>query len=360
MAALNLASNTGPGIVASIDIWVNNTRLPLDAGNNIESVTVLEDVDALSMFTLVLYNWDQERLRVSWSDSTIFAIGAEVVISLGYVGQLHKVMTGEITSLEPAFTSDQPPTLTVRGYDYRHRLARGLKTRTFSKMKDSAIVRQVAVGAGLGVQVTDTETTLDYVVQHNQTDLEFLRKRAQLIGYELYVRDKVLYFQPPQHAGRALVTLQVGQDLTEFMARLGSLDQVGEITVRGWDVAAKKVIVGTAGTGQDSTAMGGAATGPRRTTRAFGKTTATTVDVPVQTQAQADQMARGQFNDMALAYIQGEAACAGHPGLHAGTVVDIQGAGKIFSGAYYLTSVTHTVTPSQGYQTYLELRRNAA
>ena len=258
---------TAPGMVADTDIRVNGVSLPLDALADIESVTVLEELSALSMFTLVLYYWDQEKLKVSWSDSPLFAIGAEVQIALGFVNDLHRVMTGEITSLEPAFTSDQPPMLTVRGYDYRHRLARGRKTRTFSRMKDSAIVSQVARGAGLRAQVKDTGTSLDYVVQHNQTHLEFLQKRAQLIGYELYVREKVLYFQPPQHAGRASVTLQVGRDLTEFTPRLRSVDQVSEMTVRGWDTMQKKVIVGTAGTGQESTTMGGTASGPRRTGR---------------------------------------------------------------------------------------------
>ena len=61
------------------------------------------------MFTLELHNWDDERLAVSWSDSALFAVGNEVEIWLGYVGDLHKVMLAEITSLEPEFTADQPP-----------------------------------------------------------------------------------------------------------------------------------------------------------------------------------------------------------------------------------------------------------
>jgi len=106
--------------------------------------------------------------------------------------------------------------------------------------------------------------------------------------------------------------------------------------------------------------MGGKSSGPWRTNRAFGRAGATSVDVPVPSKARADQMAHGRFDDMALTYIQGEVECAGHPQLHTGTVVDIQGAGETFSGAYYLTSVTHTVTPGEGYRTYLDVRRNAA
>ncbi|MGQ0778522.1 MAG: phage late control D family protein [Pseudonocardiales bacterium] len=347
-------------MVPDVDIRLNGARLPLAAQTDIKSVTVLEDLSALSMFTLVLYNWDPEKLQVTWSDSSLFAIGTEVQISLGFVGDLYKVMTGEITSLEPTFIADEPPMLTVRGYDYRHRLARDRKTRTFARMKDSAIVSQVARGAGLRAQVKDTVTSLEYVVQHNQTDLEFVQKRAQLIGYETYVREKVLYFQPPQHGGRPTVTLQIGQDITEFTPRLRSLAQVGEMTVRGWDAMQKKVIIGAAKTGQESTTMGGKSSGPRQTSRAFGKAGATSVDVPVTSKARADQMARGRFDDMALTYIQGEVECVGHPQLHAGTVVDIQGVGKTFSGAYYLTSVTHTLSADDGYRTHLNVRRNAA
>lgn len=351
---------TASTIVPDIDIRANGASLSPEAQADIQSVTVLDDVNALSMFTLVLYNWDQEQLKFSWSDSPLFAIGTELQISLGYVGELHRVMTGEVTSLEPTFTSAEPPMLTVRGYDYRHRLARDRRTQTFARMKDSAIVSQVARSAGLRAQVKDTRTTLDYVVQHNQTDLEFLRRRAQLIGYEIYVREKVLYFQPPQHGLRSSATLQIGQDITEFTPRLRSLDQVGQLTVRGWDMMRKEVIVGRAVTGQESTTMGGKSSGPRRANRAFGKAGATSVDLPVPSKARADQMARGRFDDRALTFIQGEVECAGRPQLRAGTVVDIQGAGTTFSGAYYLTSVTHAVTPGEGYRTHLEVRRNAA
>jgi Bacteriophage probable baseplate hub protein len=346
-------------VVPGVDIRVNGSRIPPAAEDDLRSVSVVEDLNALSMFTVVLYNWDPEKLAVSWSDAKLFAIGADVRISLGTIDDLHPVMTGEITSLEPTFSADEPPTLTVRGYDHRHRLARSQKTRTFSKMKDSAIASQVARAAGLRSQVQDTKIALEYVVQHNQTDLEFLRKRARLIGYEIYVRDKVLYFQPPQHAKPPAATLRIGEEIIEFTPRLQTLNQVADVSVRGWDMTKKQVLVGRASTGQEATLMGGKTSGPARTKRAFGKADAISVDVPVPSKAQADGMAVHRFNELALTFIQGEVECAGDPELQAGKVVSIQGAGDTFSGAYYITSVTHSVTPGEGYRTRLEVRRNA-
>lgn len=349
-----------PSDVPDFDIRINGAPLPPDARSDVRGLTVQEDVEALSMFTIDLYNWDDEALKVSWSDRSLFAVGNAVEISLGYIDDLHKVMLAEITSLEPAFTSDSPPSLTVRGYDYGHRLARARKTRTFARMKDSAIVSQVAREAGLRAEVKDTKVALTHVVQSNQTDMEFLQRRAELIGFEVYVKDKVLHFQPPQNAGQATLKLTLDDDITEFTPRLSTLGQVGEVSVRGWDVKQKKQIIGKAGVGQEYSAMGGKASGPKASNRAFGKAGSIGVRQPVQTKAEADQIALGRFNEMALGYIRGDVTCYGTPQLRAGAVVDIQGAGTTFSGPYYVTSVTHSVTSEDSYQTTLTVQRSAA
>ena len=346
--------------IADFDIRINGTALPEPARRDVRSITVQEDLEALSMFTIGLYNWDDEALKVSWSDDRLFAVGNAVEISLGYIDDLKKVMLAEITSLEPAFTAGEPPQLTVRGYDHRHRLARARKTRSFSRMKDSAIASQVGREAGLRVEATDTKVSLPYVVQSNQTDLEFLQRRAGLIGFEVFVRDKVLHFRPPQNAGKAVVKLSLGAEVSDFTPRLSALSQVGEVSVRGWDVKKKAPVIGRASVGQEASAMGGTASGPKAANRAFGKAGNVGVRQPVQTKAEADQIALGRFNEMALTYIQGDVTCDGRAELRAGTVVDIDGAGTTFSGPYYVTSVTHRMTAEDGFETNLSVQRSAA
>jgi phage protein D len=333
-------------------VRVNNLPLPPAADRDLRAITVQEDLQALSMFTLELHNWDDTLLRVSWSDSTLFAVGNEVEIWLGYLDEVHSVMLAEVTSLEPVFTADAPPMLMVRGYDHRHRLARGRKTRTFVQMKDSAIAEQVAREAGLRAQVTDTGVTHGYVIQSNQSDWEFLQRRAALIGYEIFVRDKVLYFRPPRSAVPAARTLSLGQDITEFSPRLSSLAQASDVTVRGWDVKEKKAVVATEHSAPPS--------GPAAARRAFGSAPVAVLGQPTRNLAEASPVARGQFNAMALGYVEGDVVAFGQPQLHAGTVVNIAGAGQRFSGAYYVTSVTHTLTREQGYQTSFTVQRNAA
>ena len=342
-----------------LKIRINGSDLQGAARLDVKMVTVQEELDAASMFAIELYNWDQYQQLVTWSDDDRFMPGQAVEIWLGYVDELKQVMTGEIISLEPEFMASDIPQVTVRGYDRRHRLQRGRQTRSFTKMKDSAIASKIAGMAGLQAKVKDSQITHEYVLQHNQTDLAFLQERARRIGYEVYVRDKILYFQPRPVTSKPVATLRLSEDVIDFFPRLTTVSQVSEVAVQGWDVKQKKAILSRVSAGAEQ-AMGGKSTGPKSTKRAFGQSRATQVQWPVATRAEADAMARGQLDEMALHYIHGEVLCAGRPELHAGEVVKIEGAGKTFSGPYYITAVTHTVSEARGYETRLHVQRNAA
>ena len=343
-------------MLPDVSVYVNGVPLPMTALSDLRSVTVQEDLHALSMFTLELHNWDAGTLSVSWSDSRQFAVGGEVQIWLGYVGDLHQVMSAEITSLEPVFTAGQQSVLLVRGYDRRHRLARGSKTRTFLQMKDSAIATQIAREAGLRMEVDDSQTVQGYVIQPNQSDLEFLRRRASLIGYEIFVRDKTLYFRSPRITDSPGDKLSLGEDITEFSPRLSTLDQPTGLDVRTWDVMKKKAIVATA----RAPDTGGRRSGPDTARRAFGPAAVTLTGQPARNLGEASIIADAQFSSGALTFVEGDVIAFGRPQLRAGTVVEISGAGQRFSGPYYVTSVTHTMTTEHGYQTSFTVQRNAA
>ena len=352
-------SEYGPP-VPEFSVRVNGNDLPADAEGDLISVSMYEDLEAPNMFTLQLSNWDMDRLTVKWSDDELWQEGGEVEVLMGYQGNLEALMVGEITGLEPAFSANESPTLIVRGHDRLHRLLRGRHTRTFTNMKDSDIAGEIARDLGLTLEAEDTGNQLEYVLQHNQTDMEFLQERAHRIGYEVAVADKALLFRARQNTGTEVFTLSREEGLLEFYPRLTTMSQVSRFAVRGWDPLNKEELVGEANLGDESTAMDGVSSGPAAVEDAFGESSAVRVNWPVSTQAEAAQIALGRYNDMALAYISGDGLCEGRTDLRAGTVIRIEGMGEKFSGAYYVTSTTHTCSPAQGYQTAFTVRRNAA
>jgi phage protein D len=346
-------------IVPTFTVLVNGQPLPEAAAQDMLSVAVHDDVDAPGMFTLRLINWDMQQLKVTWSDDSLFALGSEVEVQLGYVDRLQKLMLGEIVGLEPEFSADEAPTLTVRGYDVRHRLLRGTKTRSFVQVKDSEIASQVVSAANLSAQVVDSKIKLDYVLQRNQSDLDFLQERARRIGYELAVSDKNVLFRPFQNDTRAVLTLDRTGTLLEFYPRMTSPSLVSEVAVQGWDPKQKKAIIGKAAAGSETGPMG-ATSGPSAVKAAFGVSSATTVDQPVFSKAEADAIAKGQLNAIALDYIEGEGVCIGDTRLRAGVVIKLAGLGSRFSGSYYVVAAIHSYLAQRGYRTTFTVRRNAS
>src|SRR5262249_45692154 len=116
-------------LVPAVRVRINGVPLPPQIVADLISVSVQEDVDVPGMFTLQLINWDMAKQQISWADDTTwFDLGAAVEVQMGYLNRQETLLAGEITGLEPEFEADEVPTLTVRGYDQRHRLMRGQQT----------------------------------------------------------------------------------------------------------------------------------------------------------------------------------------------------------------------------------------
>lgn len=346
-------------IIPEFDIIINGRALVDRARPFIASILVDDSIAWPSMFALQLVSSFELEDVHEWIDNPAFAVGNVVEIKLGYGNVVETLIVGEITGLEPEFVLDRPPSVIVRGYDRRHRLQKGRKTRTFVGLKDSDIASQIAKEAKLRVNAVDSKVTHDYVIQANQTDLEFLRERAGRIQYEVFVSDKTLHFRPVQNDQSEVLTLTIGDHLLEFYPRLSMTRQIAEVSVRGWDPQEKKEIISTADSGFESAQMGGKKSGPQ-INREVGPTSEVLSMLPTMTQAEADQMAKAALNQKALSLIEGEGLCLGRTDLRAGKVIKIGDVGQRFGGKYYITAVTHTYSAQGGYRTQFQVRRNAS
>ena len=349
-------------LTPQLEIRVNGTSLARSSSTvltDLLSVTVTEDIDVPGMFVLTLVNRDLISGRITWADKDLFEVGNEVEIRMGDGDKVATLIVGEITGLEPEFEPDEVPTLVVRGHDLRHRLMRGHKTRSFTQMKDAEIVRRIAQESGLRASVKDTKVKLEYVLQHNQTDLDFLQSRAQRLGYEVAIDGRTLSFQPYRNATSKVSTLTYGENLQSFFPRLSTMSQTASVEVRGWDAKQKKSTVAQSKATEVQSSMGGRTNGPQKSQQAFGRSSHVIVTEPIANPSEAQQVARGQLETMALAYITGSGACQGNPQLRAGRVIEIAGVGKRFSGLYYVTSATHSHVRDSGYHTEFEVKRNA-
>jgi len=326
-------------------------------GGQVVSQAMMDALDEVVVDTS-LYLPDMLTIRLhdpdlKWVDDALLDIGKEVEISVQAAEETAAIplFKGELTALEPHFAAGGVTTMTVRGYDKSHRLHRGRKTRTFTQQTDSDLARTLAGEAGLAAQVDATTVTYDWVMQNNQTNMEFLLERAERIGYQVVAADGKLYFKKGDlnlGAGPELVFME---DLREFQPCWTASGQADKMVVKSWDPKGKAAISAEKTPSAGLNQGGMTQTGGAKASSAFSSAEEVLVDRPVFTAAEATALADGLSYDISREFVQAEGECLGDPRVKAGWTVTIKNVGTRFSGKYFVTSATHIFTPDGGYQT---------
>ncbi len=330
--------------VSDFYLKLDGADAPPELVQDILEITVENSLHLPDVATLII----NDR-RLKWVDDSRLMPGKTLVVNVKHNRATKTVFDGEIVEVEPHFGAEGVQVV-VRAFDRLHRLARGRQARTFLNVTDGDIINRIAGEAGLQAQVDATTRVHDYVVQWNQTNLEFLRERAAALGYLLYVDGRKLYCVKPPTA-RAPVELKWGEDLSAFRPRLSTIDQVNEVTVRGWDPQKKEAVIGRGTSGAVTPATGMSEKGGALAKKAFGITAKDLlIESAVRAQPEAEQIARAVFNQHESRYIEADGTASGNPNIKAGAAVKISNIGNRFSGTYVVTSATHRYNAA-GYAT---------
>ena len=326
------------------------------------------DVFLPTMLTLLLDDhMDDSTGMLKYTDSATFSLGTEIKVTIE-TDELwqssstvsNMVFAGEITALEPIFPATGHTHLRLRAYDRSHRLARGKKTRTYgdanpsgSGIDEANIVNTIARENGLRASIDSSgfsSITYFYVLQQNQTDLEFLWARARQIGYQVYIDDKTLCFKKAdaERGVSAPAELEWGLNLSTFTPRLTTVQQLSSVKTHGWDskrqtsieaqstdVTATSKLLPQIGLGKKGSAIANTA---------FGlQASEAIIDTPVVSIDHAKALATARLLETESEIIRAEGSCLmGDPRLIAGRQVKIKGVGAKFSGSYYVSQARHT------------------
>jgi phage protein D len=296
---------------------------------------------------------------------------------MGYAGNLRRMLTGTFTTMEPRFPSSGAPTLSVRGLNVLHQLRRRQYTTTWRNKKYSEIAEDISSrrdsrgGRRFPLRIVTDETAkneepvIPYMAQRNQYDLDFLLARARERGYVLAVceteQDRQLYFGPSQRAPcRRDVTFDLtwGKSLIDYRPTLTTANQIKSVTVRGWNRRNGQQISETVSL-DDSRSRRGCFRLNRDLHRLLERCDPreeVTVDEPVFTVQQARQRACAILQDRQKEMVKASGTSIGLPDLRAGQKLRINNLGARFSGTYFVTESTHTISDS-GYMTGFKARR---
>jgi phage protein D len=349
---------------------VGDTPLKREVFRDIIQVSYKDSLTQIDSFDITINNWDAKARDFKYSDKPLFNPGKRVELFMGYFGKgsMRKMITGVITSLRPSFPAQGQPTLVIGGQNLAASLLKEKQISwAYPKSTDNDIAKKIEQRLKISIKTIKKgpaeEIKHTYVFQDNMYDLLFLMSRARQIGYELFAvedeksgRLSELQFIPSTDVGRTTYELKYGLTLIDFSPELTTHNQVEKVTVHGWDPINKKKISVTV-TRKDIKNKGvGSKGGQAEIDKAFTNQEEIISNKPVNSEAEARQLALQTLENIAKEMVKGSGSVVGLPSLRAGCIIFLSGMGDRFSGKYFVTGTTHTIGDS-GYTTHFECRR---
>lgn len=286
----------------------------------------------------------------------------DVSIAASVATEAERVFSGEVTALEMDYDTNAV-LVVIRAMSRAHRLMRGRKVQAFRNMSASAVVRKVALGAGLTVGRLDVaNVTYRHLSQAGVSDWDFLQMLAQEHDAVVRVDDEgerleFVKLTPASKAPKAAAAgdphvLRFGNNTHSLRAVLTTADQANGVEVRSWDVATKKALVAVQPNTPSKTVRPGLAASTANA-KFPTKAPLLVTDTPYATQAEATRVARSLEASTGAGFGELEAVVDGNPKLRAGDPVTLARYGPDFDGSYTVTGARHVLGPETGYRTTL-------
>jgi phage protein D len=318
-------------------VTLDGSPLKQDLYEILLDVRVMHDLHAPSMATLRLVDPFFDLL-----DSTTFKLGAKLEVAFpSSAGSDTTVFKGVVAAVGSEQGAGDRHELVVTAFDGSQVLTRTVAPISYQEMTVSDIVGKIAKTHGLSPQVKDADAKLDYFLQVD-TDYMTLNELAARCGTEWWVDDTKLHFA--KRKVETATKLEWGDNLRRLSARFTAGGHVEEVTVRGWDPATQKAVVGTV----KRSAIASGDTGhdvPIQTDRVSQakdlKGAITITELQVASAEEAKAIAQSRLADLTAGELRVRGEAYGTPAIAAGKTVEIAKAGKQMSGKFVITRVEH-------------------
>jgi uncharacterized protein len=355
--------------VPAFEVLIGNKKLGREVVHDVLDVSFHDSLDELGGFSLTLANWDAEKYTFAYSDTDLFDPGKNLDLRMGYLGagRMSWMIRGVITDLTPSFPASGPPTLQVSGRNRLHDLLRQRQSKVHAESNLSLVRRIVGAAPDLRldphIASLAVDLSLDAVVQENEFDLIFLKRRARQLGYDLIVAedDRGTVLRLVNSALRKDDALRLAYrgargagPLIDFQPRFSTARQPESLELHSWNARDKQPIKVRIGRTQlslrdppfDRNAIA---------TAVRGRTEIISAE-PVQDEAEGRRRAVDYLERIVKETMTATGRTVGLPELRAGTALEISGVGNRFNGRWLTTSTDHSIG-SGGYVTSFACRR---
>lgn len=342
--------------------YVLTNKLAIDGtfkpgvSQNIVAATIEESIDGLYRCEIELVNFNAGQYL--YFDRVEFDFGVEIQFSVRLGSQEGRLFQGYITGLEAAYVDGGGSRLTILAEDKLQDLRMTRRSRTFAAVTDADVMQTIAQEHSLQTAFDSLDgPSYAILAQTNLSDLAFLRQCARRLNAELWLDGSTLRVATRQARATERVTLGYGANLQSFQVRADLAHQCTELSVSGWDVAAKTAIHETADESVISSELNGGKSGSAILQDTFGERKQSIVHtIPLST-AEATAIAAARYREKARQFVTGTGMADGDPQIRVGAILELSQLGALFDGEYYVVRTCHMISIEQGYQTEFDVER---
>ena len=274
------------------------------------------------------------------SKSSSIEEGDEILIQLGYEGDLKNVFSGFVDNVYSEIAR-----LRVLGLDSASKLLNTRVNQVYEGQMAGQIVSDLAGRASVAVEeAADGLRFPIYTVDDTRNIYEHMRDLSEKCGFELYmnVKNKLMF---KKHEGKKPHILEYGKniihlEISKYEPKITQVSLRGEspASFRGADKAywlTKRLVEGSAGSGNKLL---------------IGDPTARDKDA-------AEKMAEAKLNEL-MSTLFGTAKIVGKADIDLGDAIEIKGFKQAqINGEYKVRSVEHILNRKEGFITIVGFRR---
>jgi phage protein D len=346
-------------------------RLDFDLTNRVLAFSYEDSEKKTDLLKLEVDNWDLANF-----DDPIWKPGNTLIVSWGYAGNMAPTRECVIQKVMGATK------LTVEAQGKTVLINKETKSTTWPNRTRSSVVEELAIAAGYESEkvrfIEQTTEVFDTITQSRQTDAQFIKRLADLEGFEFFIDHSGFHWHPRRFDKAPIRVLQwylppdVG-DVISFNVETDIFAKPAEVTTKGRDPLNKLPITATGadnatnraalgpiapivGASASAAAVGAAiAAGGAAVSGLFSTAVASAMVLPTTETSikQAKREADGAYRRSVQSTVKLTLELVGDPGIIAKSVVEVRGISKRLSGLYYVTDATHSIS-SSGYKLTLK------
>jgi uncharacterized protein involved in type VI secretion and phage assembly len=317
--------------VPALNVELDGKALPRTVLGTLEEFTLRQELSQPSLCELSF---------VSPARNFLPRPGAQMSISLGQ--EEKEIFTGEVAAVEYVRRPSGEHVVLVRAYDKLQNLRKRHSLRAYTQMSAANLAEEMTSSLGLTVTADAEGPVWRTLIQHNQSDFDFLRAVARRSGLFLTLRGSVLHLLALDGLEEQ-VELELGQSLLEASVEVNGGFSRGPVTAAAWDPLRVEHHEGHASTPRSALNTKALANNSQEsTTVALANRTATD-----EKQAEAQAQAELDLRQAGAWVISGTAE--GNASLLPGTRIRVAGYPSDFPEQYVLTTVTHRMGRSTGF-----------